>query len=351
MAALLVALALVSDQGGPVLTQRAGTANHAVAESNICGQIGLAAAAEYVGRPDSLEPIFDHLPADGHPRTLNELRATARKVGLETRAVRWRHDSIPELPCPAIIRLSPDAGVGVGHFVLLLRISGKRVQVLDLPAPARWVALDDLRGVWDGVALYVARDEQSLPEGGPAIPNSFVTALAILLGLAALLAASMNPRPSRQPPGASAGRDSASTRLAALSAALAAVLTATALGSLSLQERAETPTSAFTVDPPARHVTASVSGPEQTVDPVTITYRVANLSATDARVEDYSTSCGCAQPTLSGRTIPAGGSIDVSIKLRPVPGSRRPFVIRLILGPPHDEVLELPGSVTAGPAL
>jgi len=155
---------------------------------NVCGQLALSAVAEYLGRPDAVDAAFKALPADGRPKSLDDLLVTARRLGFAASAVRWHGRRPLSFSCPAIVRLNPSDSGGIGHFIVVLKSAGDFVQVLDLPGPARWVNADKLCERWDGVAIHVANSEADLPpRGGYAKALLFYSVLTAV-GLAGFFA-------------------------------------------------------------------------------------------------------------------------------------------------------------------
>ena len=130
-----------------------------------CGPTALATSASLLNRTidqTELSSVFDERVKGEH--TLAELQRAARRLGLAT--IILRHDPtdlrIPKLPLIIAINESPEHA----HFVVLYGQSNGQIQLLDSPRKPMRIELTQLDSAWNGIGMYVARDEASLQEAG-----------------------------------------------------------------------------------------------------------------------------------------------------------------------------------------
>ena len=341
--AFLAALRLMS----PQVPERSA-AELSLLDKNVYGPLALACAASHLGRPDAFDAIFEVLPADGRLRSFHELADAANKVGLKTRAIRWRTKVMPQLPGPAIIRLDPSAGEGSGHFVVLLGASGSRVLVLDLPYKPKWVPVETLGQVWDGVALHVARQEGPLPEEPSSESRRFVAVGCSLLSLLVLGLIARSRSDTRIVPVAeSQGASRPFQKLIVLSATAAGMIVVTAWAWAWSMTKPETGVDRLELVavPPSRELTVAASDYRGSPRKVSFVYKIVNRGTFPANVEGVSTSCGCAAPIVSGRVIEPGKSIEVTANVVTKEGQEQAFKLYVQFGRPHDRTVELSGRL------
>ena len=286
-----------------------------VSDQNICGPLALAAMAQYLGRSDLVDKVFELLPASGEPRTLQELEITAVRLGFHCRAIRWRPDVKLDLNTPAIIRLKPSEGRDVGHYILLLAVNDDRVLTLDPLKNVKWVNRKVLSRAWNGVALYVSPSPTGLPRAELRQHSRLVGALLVALGVGALILLHRSYHYVRH---------SDYDRLAAskyfrgrviggvLGGCTVAIVAA--LWWASLTERGSR-SSGIVADPEyqAFYVPAEFVSKEFTARG---SYTICNNGDTAARIARIETSCGCAQPQLSAATVPAHGTVTASVAVK-----------------------------------
>ena len=319
---------------------------------NICGPLALAISTSYLGKPELFDRIFELLPPDGEPRTLNELKATADELGLSTRAVRWRPGRDLNFSCPAIVRLDPTSTAGIGHFIVVLRTSGDAVQVLDMPHAPTWVQKKKLWDLWDGIALHVAASGSDLPrEAGPST-HTMVSTLAFSAGALTLLALAVPLRTMRAKnlsPEYASGPRRRPRRFVLIAVILAAMISPT-LARWGADARSPIDQPAFEVFPPFQPLTINASTlAAGTPERVTTSYRIYNRTERPASIGRVSTSCGCASPEPSAHQIPAGGSIEFRVDVEPMREQTRYYTIDVLFDQPENYHIEMSGSITVLP--
>jgi ATP-binding cassette subfamily B protein len=87
---------------------------------------------------------------DRHGTNLAGLITAAERVGFQARAVRATPDALRQIPLPAIAHVRESDR---NHFVLLYRISRKRILIGDPAAGLRKLTLEDFHKHWTGVLL------------------------------------------------------------------------------------------------------------------------------------------------------------------------------------------------------
>jgi hypothetical protein len=309
---------------------------------DVAGPVALACAAAYAGRPELFDAAFGRFPLDGGRHTLANLQATAAGLGLVTRAACWRPGGRPEFHGPAILRMDPLGGAGSGHLLVALEATGSRLLILDLPHAPEWVPTEKLWEAWDGVALHVATSEVGLPPRRSAGRRTLVCVVAVALGLSVLVVAGIeraNVRP---------GRPAARSLIA--SAIAVAVMVAPALGEWGVDRMSPVSRPALQAVPtflPLR-VDALIA---ETVGPrgIVAAYRILNRGDRPAIIERVETSCGCIATTLSSSTIPARGSVGLSIRIQPARDRPRALSARVVFREPAGHQLEVAGKLTVSP--
>ncbi len=301
------------------------TPDEAASNLNVCGPLALSCVAIHLGRPDSYDRIFALLPPDGQPRTLLKLSEVASKIGLASRAVRWKQGKPLEFKSPAIVRLDPLSTAGIGHFIVVLRSAGGSVQILDFPNPPTWISERRLWDLWDGIALHIATSEECLPGGDDRRSRSWLPASCIAVGLLSLaLLAWTGRRTTLERPRQRQG--SWILVMSAIAPAIVAAPTLTRWGSdrSSPIERAliEGSPSFKTI------VVDSQALKDGGKNRVPVRYLVHNRTDRAAAIARISSSCGCALPRVSSREIPAGESVEVVVEAEPLariiqPGSNK----------------------------
>jgi uncharacterized protein DUF1573/peptidase C39-like protein len=316
-------------------------------ENNVCGQLTLAAAAEYLGGSRSLDRIFELLPPDGKPQTMDDLRITAHRIGLEASAIRWQAGISPRLPGPAIIRTRTSDRDVVGHFLLLLGLSDDLALVLDLPDAPQWIPMREIWRTWDGVALHIALSKSQIPRPEAGAENLAVPAVGILLGSCALLLLYNTPlcRRLRSMCRTSIGHRVA-VGIAAFSAPLVAFWFLVTTDGFLKDSLAPASRPSLEVNPPSLNIVLDAAKGSSSVSDVNAIFQISNRGTLPARIKAYKSSCGCALPTVSSNNIPAGGTVWISVGVRPDIGKAQSFSIWVYLDKPKQQTLELRGSVS-----
>jgi hypothetical protein len=176
---------LVIGEAAPQRVLEHGTAGEG---RNSCGAIALYLASGICGRPVTFEKLFELLPNDGNAKTLADLQAAARQLGLHTQAVRWESRQALRVPTPCIVALRRKEGEPSSHFVVLLASREKAVCLIDPPHQPVWLDIRELRDHWDGVGVYIAPTPDRLKEIEPTTAPRTLSVVMLLIIAVAVLA-------------------------------------------------------------------------------------------------------------------------------------------------------------------
>ncbi|MFO0811230.1 MAG: peptidase domain-containing ABC transporter [Gemmataceae bacterium] len=155
------------------------------ADQSDCGAAALATILHHYRRPVPLHVLREMAGTDRVGTTLRGMVEGAEKVGLTARAVKGQYEALAGVTLPAIAHVRTDEGLG--HFVVLHKITPKGAVVAD---PARGVATlskDEFCGRWTGYLLLV--EPSKAPQTGTGKPVApWVRFLSLLGGHKPLLA-------------------------------------------------------------------------------------------------------------------------------------------------------------------
>src|SRR5262245_16369755 len=135
-----------------------------------CGPAALAMIALHHRRPVGVQAVRDLVGTDRVGTNLLGLIQGAEKLGFSARAVRGPYEALPQVPLPAIAHVRTEEGLG--HFVVIRRLTRKGVVVAD---PARGVeplSRDAFCAKWTGYLLIVVPDESAPPPKPAPVPAS-----------------------------------------------------------------------------------------------------------------------------------------------------------------------------------
>lgn len=168
----------------------------------ICGANALWVCLDELGVRLDRDEIIRELPDNGHNSSLSELAAQASARGVESRGLVWS-ENMPAGAPPAILPVVlPN---GRHHFVAVRQSRGWQVLVQD-GATRRWLTTHDLRRAkWDGTALHIATDAESLDRLLPSWWKSerlhyFIAAAVLSAAAVVLWRRQAAPDPQRREP-------------------------------------------------------------------------------------------------------------------------------------------------------
>jgi len=124
-----------------------------------CGLACIAMLLAYHGQSISLSDLRRRLALSNRGMTLAQLVSAADQMDLQTRALRIEIDEVRNLRLPAI------AHVDGNHFVVLDRVVGRRVTILDPALGRREVTWASFSEIFTGVVLEVFPSPKFVPRG------------------------------------------------------------------------------------------------------------------------------------------------------------------------------------------
>ena len=309
---------------------------------NICGPLALSAAADFIGRSDLPAQVFHLLPPSGEPRSLDDLRSVSDRLGLQSLAVRWSREANIELNTPAVIRLKSQSSNDLGHFILLVKRSNNSFFVIDPPHPAKWIPADELWKSWDGVALHLSNSKESLPRVRGRINPGLFNCMGLVASgftICLLVVSRLIGRNSRGSSQLVPSKLLSVTATMLLSGVIVSLIY-TSLWFFSSDQKNEEPLS---VDNKVKLVaTKKVLGADSGM--VTVKFKVHNNTSKTAQVSDFYSSCGCAAPNLSSRSVEPFKDMIVSVELD---GNTNigSFRVTIKFSQPDHFILELVGVI------
>jgi ATP-binding cassette subfamily B protein len=121
-----------------------------------CGAAALATIALHHRRPLALQEMRDLAGTDRVGTNLLGLLQAAEKLGFSARGVRGQFDALRQLPLPAVAHVrTPE---GLGHFVVVHRVSKRGVVVADPARGVEKLSREEFCGRWTGYLLLVVPD-------------------------------------------------------------------------------------------------------------------------------------------------------------------------------------------------
>ncbi|HEX8470815.1 MAG TPA: ABC transporter transmembrane domain-containing protein, partial [Brevundimonas sp.] len=123
-------------------------------EAAECGLACLTMVARHHGQDIDLATLRRRFPVSIKGSTLKSIMEIGSAIGLGSRAVRCEPDDLSDLKLPAILHW------GMNHFVVLKRVRGNRLVILDPDAGERRLTLGECSGFFTGVALELTPTDQ-----------------------------------------------------------------------------------------------------------------------------------------------------------------------------------------------
>jgi len=128
-----------------------------------CGAEALAYALEKEGRHAAALQVRTNLPPTMNGHSLASLAGLAADRGFELAALQVAPADLHRLPLPAILRIAPQPGGDKGHYWVLDKVEGQKVELFDPQSERRFrQSTEELAREWNGQALVFAKD-RSLP--------------------------------------------------------------------------------------------------------------------------------------------------------------------------------------------
>jgi RHS repeat-associated protein len=124
-----------------------------------CGADALAYVLEKEGRSADAAQVRTNVPSTMRGYTLSDLVKLADAHGYELTALQAAPADLPRLPLPAILHIGSKNPGDSGHYWVLDKIQGDRVELFDPQSEHRFQqTVDDLAREWSGRALVFSKD-------------------------------------------------------------------------------------------------------------------------------------------------------------------------------------------------
>jgi ATP-binding cassette subfamily B protein len=135
-----------------------------------CGAAALATVALHYGRPLVLQRLRDLTGTDRAGTSLMGLLQAAEKLGFSAKGVKGPYEALPQVPLPAIAHVHNEEGLG--HFVVLHRVTQRAVVLADPARGVRALSRDEFCGLWTGSLLLLVPEQNAAvaAESAPAGP-------------------------------------------------------------------------------------------------------------------------------------------------------------------------------------
>jgi ATP-binding cassette subfamily B protein len=128
-----------------------------------CGAAALATVALHHRRPIGLQQLRDLTGTDRVGTSLRGLLQAAERLGFAAKGVKGPYEALPQAPLPAIAHVrTPE---GLGHFVVLHRVTPKAVVVADPARGVEKLSRDDFCRRWTGQLLLLVPEQLASPAG------------------------------------------------------------------------------------------------------------------------------------------------------------------------------------------
>jgi ATP-binding cassette subfamily B protein len=129
-----------------------------------CGAAALATIALHHRKPVGLLQLRDLAGTDRVGANLLGLVAAAERLGFSARAVKGPFAALAEVPLPAVAHVKNEEGLG--HFVVLHRVTSRRVILADPGHGVESISHDQFRARWTGYVLLMV-PEAGQPKSSP----------------------------------------------------------------------------------------------------------------------------------------------------------------------------------------
>lgn len=150
------------------------------AENAECGLACLAMVAAHHGLRSNLGALRRRWSVTSRGATLAHLMSIAQDMELSPRALRVELGDLGRVRCPAVLHWNLD------HFVVLERLRGQSVSIIDPASGRRTVTLDEVSKSFTGVVLELEPTPAFKPRQSP-VPLSLGSFFTDTIGLAAAL--------------------------------------------------------------------------------------------------------------------------------------------------------------------
>jgi len=151
-----------------------------------CGAAVLASVALFHGVKVGVQNLRDRAGTDREGTNLIGLVEAAESLGFSARAVKGPFEALTDVPLPAIAHVLTDEGLG--HFVVLFRISRKHVWIGDPARGTQRVCHEEFRQKWTGRLVLLTPDKSAVAAPSLAPVHPMGRLLRLLSGHVPILA-------------------------------------------------------------------------------------------------------------------------------------------------------------------
>ncbi len=124
-----------------------------------CGAAALASVALFHGVKVGVQQMRDLAGTDREGTNLLGLVEGAESLGFSARAVKGPFEALRDVPLPAIAHIVTDKGLG--HFIVLFRISRRHVWIGDPARGTERLSHEAFQARWTGRLVLLARDQSA----------------------------------------------------------------------------------------------------------------------------------------------------------------------------------------------
>lgn len=128
-----------------------------------CGAAALASVALFHGMKVGVQQMRDLAGTDREGTNLLGLVEAAESLGFSARAVKGPFEALADVPLPAIAHVVNDEGLG--HFIVVFRISKKHVAIGDPARGTERISHDEFREEWTGRLVLLTREQSAVANG------------------------------------------------------------------------------------------------------------------------------------------------------------------------------------------
>jgi ATP-binding cassette, subfamily C, bacteriocin exporter len=154
----------MGNEGGRLMWTRYAMVRQA--DSSDCGAAALATVARHYRQQLSLPQLRELTGTDRSGTTLRGLADAAERLGFAARGVRGTYETLPALPLPAVAHVKN--AEGLGHFVVLHRVTSTGVVLADPGQGIEKVAREEFCRRWTGHLLLLVPDALASRDAGAA---------------------------------------------------------------------------------------------------------------------------------------------------------------------------------------
>ncbi len=131
-----------------------------------CGPNAVYMLLKLEGHEVRFSDIMEGARVDSQGVSLMEVNNELEKFGVASEVIKCQASDLPRIRTPYIMYTYPPKSPGdVGHFVVVVSINDKTLQVLDATSGLeKTYQLGKITNIWDGMVIVPRRERSALPE-------------------------------------------------------------------------------------------------------------------------------------------------------------------------------------------